>query len=105
MLISSHIDTVRNAGKYDGNFGVLAGVAAVAELNRRAERLPFAIEVVGFGDEEGVRFPVTLTGSRALAGTFDPAALTAVDADGIGYAGRCAPSAAIPTLSPPPPTA
>ena len=61
-------------------------VAAVAELNRRAERLPFAIEVVGFGDEEGVRFPVTLTGSRALAGTFDPAALAAVDADGIGYA-------------------
>ncbi len=86
LLIGSHIDTVRNAGKYDGNFGVLAGVAAVAELNRRAERLPFAIEVVGFGDEEGVRFPVTLTGSRALAGTFDPAALAAVDADGIGYA-------------------
>ena len=45
LLIGSHIDTVRNAGKYDGNFGVLAGVAAVAELNRRAERLPFAIEV------------------------------------------------------------
>jgi OHCU decarboxylase len=86
LLIGSHIDTVRNAGKYDGNFGVLAGVAAVAELNRRAERLPFAIEVVGFGDEEGVRFPVTLTGSRALAGTFDLAALAAVDVDGIGYA-------------------
>mgnify|MGYP002715673173 FL=1 len=86
LLIGSHIDTVRNAGKYDGNLGVLAGVAAVAELHRRGERLPFAVEVVGFGDEEGVRFPVTLTGSRALAGRFDPAALDAVDADGIGYA-------------------
>lgn len=86
LLIGSHIDTVRNAGKYDGNFGVLAGVAAVAELNRRAERLPFAIEVIGFGDEEGVRFPVTLTGSRAVAGTFDGAALGVADADGIGYA-------------------
>jgi OHCU decarboxylase len=86
LLIGSHIDTVRNAGKYDGNFGVLAGVAAVAELNRRAERLPFAIEVVGFGDEEGVRFPVTLTGSRAIAGAFDGAALGVADANGVGYA-------------------
>ncbi|UEM05979.1 allantoate amidohydrolase [Skermanella rosea] len=86
LLIGSHIDTVRNAGRYDGNLGVLAGVAAVSELHRRGERLPFAIEVVGFGDEEGVRFPITLTGSRALAGRFDPAALDAVDADGIGYA-------------------
>ncbi|WP_035677853.1 M20/M25/M40 family metallo-hydrolase, partial [Azospirillum brasilense] len=61
LLIGSHIDTVRNAGRYDGNLGVLAAVAAVAELDRRGERLPFAIEVLGFGDEEGVRFPVTLT--------------------------------------------
>ena len=44
-------------------------------FTRRGERLPFAIEVLAFGDEEGVRFPVTLTGSRAVAGTFDPAAL------------------------------
>src|SRR5690349_7903863 len=86
LLIGSHIDTGRNAGKYDGNFGVLAGVAAVAELNRQGERLPFAIEVIGFGDEEGVRFPVTLTGSRAIAGRFDPAALTAIDGDGVSYA-------------------
>ncbi|WP_029010257.1 allantoate amidohydrolase [Azospirillum halopraeferens] len=83
LLIGSHIDTVRNAGAYDGNLGVLAGVAAVAELHRAGERLPFAVEVLGFGDEEGVRFPVTLTGSRAVAGTADPAALDAVDADGI----------------------
>ncbi|MBP2312871.1 allantoate amidohydrolase [Azospirillum soli] len=83
LLLGSHIDTVRNAGKYDGNLGVLAAVAAVGELNRRGERLPFAIEVLGFGDEEGVRFPVTLTGSRAVAGRFDPAALDARDRDGV----------------------
>jgi allantoate deiminase len=83
LLIGSHIDTVRNAGKYDGNFGVIAAIAAVADLHGRGERLPYAIEVLAFGDEEGVRFPVTLTGSRAVAGTLDPAALDARDADGI----------------------
>jgi allantoate deiminase len=81
LLLGSHIDTVRNAGKYDGNFGVIAAIEAVAELNRAGERLPFAIEVLAFGDEEGVRFPVTLTGSRAVAGTLDPAALDAEDAE------------------------
>ncbi|WP_431862047.1 allantoate amidohydrolase [Azospirillum sp.] len=86
LLLGSHIDTVRNAGKYDGNLGVLAAVEAVAELNRLGERLPFAIEVLGFGDEEGVRFPVTLTGSRAAAGRFDPAALEGRDRDGVRFA-------------------
>ncbi|HYH38220.1 MAG TPA: allantoate amidohydrolase [Azospirillum sp.] len=86
LLLGSHIDTVRNAGKYDGNLGVLAAVEAVAELNRRGERLPFAVEVLGFGDEEGVRFPVTLTGSRAAAGRFDPAALEGRDRDGVRFA-------------------
>jgi allantoate deiminase len=79
LLLGSHIDTVRNAGKYDGNLGVLAAIAAVAELNRTAERRPFAIEVLAFGDEEGVRFPVTLLGSRAIAGTLEPHALDAED--------------------------
>ena len=83
LLLGSHLDTVRNAGKYDGALGVLAAIAAVDELNRAEERLPFALEVIAFGDEEGVRFPVTLTGSRAVAGTFDPAALDAEDAEGI----------------------
>jgi allantoate deiminase len=83
LLIGSHIDTVKNAGKYDGNLGVVLAIQAVAELHARQERLPFAIEVVAFGDEEGVRFPVTLTGSRAIAGTLDPAALDAEDADRI----------------------
>jgi allantoate deiminase len=82
LLIGSHIDTVRNAGRYDGALGVLAGLVAVEELARRRERLPFAVEIVAFGDEEGVRFPTTLLGSRSLAGSFDPAWLNMADADG-----------------------
>jgi allantoate deiminase len=81
LLLGSHIDTVRNAGRYDGTLGVVAAIQAVAELHASGERRPFAIEVLAFGDEEGVRFPVTLTGSRAVAGTLDPAALDAEDAN------------------------
>lgn len=83
LLVGSHIDTVRNAGRFDGNLGVVVGVAAVDELNRRAQRLPFAIEVVAFSDEEGVRFPTTLSGSLALAGSFDPACLDSTDGAGV----------------------
>ena len=83
LLIGSHIDTVRNAGWYDGNLGVVTGIAVVAELNRLGRRLPFAIEVIAFGDEEGVRFPSTLTGSKAIAGCFDPASLDERDAGGM----------------------
>ncbi len=83
LLLGSHIDTVRNAGRYDGNLGVVLAIEAVAALHARGERLPFAVEVIAFGDEEGVRFPVTLTGSRAVAGILGPAALDAEDADRI----------------------
>ncbi|KAB1072402.1 allantoate amidohydrolase [Methylobacterium planeticum] len=83
LLLGSHIDTVRNAGRYDGNLGVVTAIAAVSELHARGIRRPFAVEVLAFGDEEGVRFPVTLTGSRALAGGFDPKALECRDGDGI----------------------
>jgi allantoate deiminase len=83
LLLGSHIDTVRDAGKYDGCLGVVAAIAVVAELHRHGERLPFAIEVLAFGDEEGVRFPVTLSGSKAIASVLDPAALDARDADGV----------------------
>jgi allantoate deiminase len=82
LLLGSHIDTVRNAGKYDGNLGVVAAIEAVAELHRAGQRPPFALEVLAFGDEEGVRFPRTLSGSKAVAGTFDPAALDARDDHG-----------------------
>ncbi len=82
LLLGSHIDTVRDAGRFDGTLGVVLAIAAVEELRRRGRRLPFTVEVLAFGDEEGCRFPVTLTGSRAIAGTLDPALLEARDADG-----------------------
>jgi allantoate deiminase len=83
LMLGSHLDTVRDAGQYDGMLGVLSAIECVAALNATGTRLPFAIEVVGFGDEEGVRFGSTLLGSRAIAGTFDPAVLAKTDADGI----------------------
>jgi allantoate deiminase len=83
LLLGSHIDTVRNAGRYDGNLGVVAAIEAVAALHEAGDVLDFAVEIAAFGDEEGVRFPVTLTGSRSLAGTFEPANLGAVDKAGV----------------------
>jgi allantoate deiminase len=83
LLVGSHIDTVTDAGRYDGNLGVLAGIAAVDALNRAGERLPVALEVLAFGDEEGVRFPTALTGSRAVAGTLDSDLLYARDRNGV----------------------
>ncbi|MDB5509778.1 MAG: allantoate amidohydrolase [Hyphomicrobiales bacterium] len=86
LLVGSHIDTVRDAGRFDGNLGVVLGIAAVADLVRRQRALPFAVEVIAFSDEEGVRFPTTLTGSKAIAGTLDPQCLADVDADGVSRA-------------------
>jgi len=82
LMLGSHLDTVRDAGRYDGMLGVLCGIECVAALKATSTRLPFAIEVVGFGDEEGVRFGSTLLGSRAVAGTFDPSILDKTDAQG-----------------------
>ncbi len=82
LLLGSHIDTVRNAGKYDGNFGVLAAIAALSQ----AGPLPYGVEIIAFGDEEGVRFPQTLSGSRAVAGRFAAAALEGCDAKGVSMA-------------------
>jgi len=82
LVVGSHLDTVRNAGLYDGPLGVITGIACVEALARDGIRLPHALEVVAFADEEGVRFPATLTGSRAFAGHLDPALLDAADADG-----------------------
>ncbi|MGL4973697.1 MAG: allantoate amidohydrolase [Bosea sp. (in: a-proteobacteria)] len=83
LLIGSHLDTVRNAGRYDGALGVLTAIEVVAAFQRAGQRFPFAIELLAFGDEEGVRFPTTLHGSRAVAGRFEPKALDEVDEDGI----------------------
>jgi len=82
LMLGSHLDTVRDAGKYDGMLGVISALECVSFLSSRNRRLPFAIEVIGFGDEEGVRFGTTLLGSRAVAGTFDMDVLKAKDAQG-----------------------
>ena len=75
LMLGSHYDTVRDAGKWDGPLGLITAISCVADLHRRGRRLPFAIEVTGFADEEGVRFASTLLGSRAVAGTFDESVL------------------------------
>jgi allantoate deiminase len=83
LLLGSHLDTVRNAGKFDGPLGVLLAVACVEHLHRQKIRLPFAIEVIGFADEEGVRYQTACLGSRVLAGSFNEKDLDRKDADGI----------------------
>jgi allantoate deiminase len=81
LLLGSHLDTVPNAGAYDGVLSVVLAVALLESLERR--RLPFAIEVLGFSDEEGVRFGVPFIGSRALTGRIDEELLSRKDARGI----------------------
>ena len=86
LLIGSHLDSVRGAGKYDGPLGVMVALAAVQRLHDKGARLPFAIEVVGFADEEGLRYGTPYLGSRALAGEFDLADLELADAKGVTMA-------------------
>jgi allantoate deiminase len=83
LMLGSHFDTVRDAGRWDGPLGVVTAISCVADLHRRGRRLPFAVEVTGFADEEGVRFASTLLGSRAVAGTFNERVLTSRDAAGL----------------------
>src|ERR1700681_3747961 len=83
LMLGSHYDTVRDAGKWDGPLGLLTAISCVADLHRRGRRLPFAVEVTGFADEEGVRFASTLLGSRAAAGTFNEGVLASKDSAGI----------------------
>jgi allantoate deiminase len=80
-VIGSHFDTVPDAGKYDGVLGVLVGIAAVQALE--GSRLPFAIDVIAFSEEEGVRYRAPFLGSRAVAGQFDPRLLDRCDRQGV----------------------
>ena len=82
LLTGSHFDTVRNAGKYDGMLGILLPIACIGQWHAQGKRFPFAIEVIAFAEEEGVRFKATLLGSRAAAGTFDQSVLDKRDDDG-----------------------
>ena len=83
LLIGSHIDTVIDAGKYDGPLGVIAGILAAEPFAQAKVKLPFGIDVLAFGDEEGSRFPATMTSSSACAGLFESEALSSADANGV----------------------
>ena len=84
LLIGSHLDTVPHAGAFDGVLGVVMGLSLVESLQKR--RLPFSLEVIGFSEEEGVRFGVPFIGSRAIVGELDKALLAAQDSDGVTVA-------------------
>ena len=83
LMTGSHYDTVRNGGKYDGRLGILLPIAIVRHLHQRGEKLPFHFEVVGFAEEEGVRFKSTFLGSNAVTGRFDLSLLERTDVDGV----------------------
>src|SRR6185436_15969401 len=76
---------MRDAGRYDGMLGVLVALAVVESVRERSGP-PFALEVLGFADEEGVRYGIAYLGSSVVAGTFDRSALDRRDADGIAMA-------------------
>ena len=83
LLTGSHFDSVRNGGKYDGNLGILLPISCIKQWHTIGKRFPFALEVIGFAEEEGVRFKATLLGSRAAAGTFDMHVLDNLDDAGL----------------------
>jgi allantoate deiminase len=83
LLMGSHLDTVRDAGAFDGPLGVITAIALIQRLREEGVALPFAVDVIGFADEEGLRFGTAYLGSRAVAGTFDDALLDVADDDGV----------------------
>lgn len=83
FILGSHLDSVRNGGKYDGPLGVLVALTAIEHLHDSAVRLPFAIELTAFADEEGTRFHTDYLGSRAYLGSLDRAHLDRLDNNGI----------------------
>lgn len=86
LLLGSHIDSVIDAGNYDGPLGVIVGILTVAHFHKLGWPLPFGIDVLAFGDEEGSRFPSTLSSSSAVAGIFEHHTLTEVDSNGVTIA-------------------
>ena len=103
LILASHYDTVRNAGKYDGRLGVLVALVVTEHLQRLGRKLPFHLDVIAFSEEEGVRFSSSFLGSSAVAGRFDPRLLERRDADGITLAAAMAAAgldpAGIPALA------
>lgn len=102
LLLGSHLDTVRHAGKFDGPLGVLLPIAALEVLRARKVSLPFAVEVLGFSEEEGVRFASAYLGSKGFTGQLRTADLKLRDADGISI-GDALDSFTRGRFSPPPP--
>ncbi|MFZ5675716.1 MAG: allantoate amidohydrolase [Pseudomonadota bacterium] len=86
LFLGSHIDSVIDAGKYDGPLGVICAIDCVSVLNQAKRRLPFGVEIVAFGDEEGTRFGTTLIGSRAITGALIPNELSIEDKNGVSIA-------------------
>ena len=86
LLLGSHIDTVPDAGRYDGMLGVLLAIQVVDRIRTSGVSLPFALEVVAFSDEEGTRFGMALLGSRALSGTWKNEWWDLTDKNGITLA-------------------
>lgn len=86
ILLGSHLDSVRNAGRYDGPLGVLSAIETVSWLNEQQIRLPVAIEVIGFADEEGTRFGITLLGSKGITGRWPAAWVDHPDHQGVTVA-------------------
>src|SRR6476659_3300510 len=83
LVLGSHLDTVPNAGKFDGPLGIVAAIAVVERIAAARRQPPSPVEVVAFADEEGTRFGTSFLGSAAYVGAFDPAWLDHVDGEGI----------------------
>jgi allantoate deiminase len=81
LLLGSHLDSVRDAGAFDGPLGVIAAIACLERLRAEEVSLPFSVDVLGFSDEEGLRFGTAYLGSRAVAGTLDDASRALIGAD------------------------
>jgi hydantoinase/carbamoylase family amidase len=103
LLVGSHYDTVVDAGKFDGRLGILIPLVAIEHLHQENRRLPFDLELIGFSEEEGVRFGAPYIGSSAIAGAFDNRLLSRRDAAGLALGDVLAEAgqdpAAIPLLA------
>jgi beta-ureidopropionase / N-carbamoyl-L-amino-acid hydrolase len=86
LIVGSHYDTVADAGQFDGRLGILTGLVVAGHLRQTGRRLPFHLEVIGFSEEEGVRFSAPYLGSGAIAGCFDESALARRDASDVSLA-------------------
>src|ERR1700731_1705166 len=83
LIVGSHYDTVVNAGRFDGRLGILTALAVAEYLAGVGRPLPFHFDVIGFAEEEGVRFAAPYLGSSAIAGRFDAAVLQRSDKNGV----------------------